>query len=252
MKKWLVRLKGEEFDLEDLATEIRSPSFNVAKENDYYYLTSLGFNSLTTADDVRAKATELIRVINGAASLTFAKFQGVEFDALTLIEPNGRRHNYIYLAATLTARARVSATLTTVNSEGTEDLSQQPTEMESWVTLAMQERDVADCLHFFRDGTWFSLYKVYEIVRDDSGRDDRRIIRNGWATKSELSRFRGTAQSQAALGVEARHASKRYKPPSEPMSISEARSLIRDLLRNWLVARKQPTLRDDPRPEEHG
>ncbi len=39
MSEWLVRLKGHEFDLEELSEHFRSPEHSVSKDEDgYYYL----------------------------------------------------------------------------------------------------------------------------------------------------------------------------------------------------------------------
>jgi hypothetical protein len=45
------------------------------------------------------------------------------------------------------------------------------------------------------------------------------------------------AQSREALGDEARHASKKYVPPIDPMSIHEAKAIIGDVLQNWINAK---------------
>lgn len=97
----------------------------------------------------------------------------------------------------------------------------------------MNYKPVENALYFFREGTWDNLYKVYEIIRDDTG-SEQAIIKKSWGSKPELHRFTQTVQSSEALGNDARHASKRYKPPAQPMSLSEAKSLIRGILMNWM------------------
>ncbi len=53
-------------------------------------------------------------------------------------------------------------------------------------------------------------------------------------TKDKISQFTHTANSQSALGDDARHGVDRNDPPKEPMSLSEADALIRNLLQKWL------------------
>jgi hypothetical protein len=67
--------------------------------------------------------------------------------------------------------------------------------------------------------------------------NEEAIIRNGWATKGALGRFRQTAQSKAAVGDLARHAANKFKPPSQPMSIQEAESLLRGIILSWLSSK---------------
>jgi hypothetical protein len=76
---------------------------------------------------------------------------------------------------------------------------------------------------------WINLYKVYEIVKKDAGK--KKI--EEW-TKNKISQFTHTANSQSAIGDDARHGVDRNDPPKEPMSISEAEALIRNLLQKWL------------------
>ncbi|MDP9458250.1 MAG: hypothetical protein M3Q60_21300 [Actinomycetota bacterium] len=52
----------------------------------------------------------------------------------------------------------------------------------------------------------------------------------------DQSRFTGTAQSREELGDEARHASEKYKPPTNPMSLNEARAFVKSVIRAWISA----------------
>ena len=230
MPNWLVRLKGEKFDLEDFPSLLRSPEHTVIEENGSYYLKSSDFDSLSSADEVRERAIAIIDMLNGAMKLHIHDFRGVFEDGVTIIKEDGSRHHSVYLGGSIAARVKVSATVTTSN--GTQQIAPQPSDVESWLSLAKGDKAVADALHFFRENTWISLYKVYEIIRDDVGGEEA-ITTNGWATKKRLKRFTRTAQSRAALGDYARHASKKYTPPAQPMPIHEAESLIRGILLSW-------------------
>ena len=230
MPNWLVRLKGEKFDLEDFPSLLRSPEHTVIEENSSYYLKSSDFDSLSSADEVRERAIAIIDMLNGAMKLHIHNFRGVFEDGVTIIKEDGSRHHSVYLGGTIAARVKASATVTTSN--GTQQIAPQPSDVESWLSLAKGDKAVADALHFFRENTWISLYKVYEIIRDDVGKNDV-IIGNGWVTRKELSRFNYTAQSRAALGDAARHAAKKFQPPPKPMPFHEADSLIRGVLLSW-------------------
>ena len=236
MPKWLVRLGGERLDLEDFPSLLCSPEHTVIEEDGSYYLKSSDFDSLGSADEVRERALAIIEMLNGAMKLHIPSFRGVYEAGVTLIEEDGRRHHYVYLEASITLRSKVSANLTVTKSNGTRQIAPPPSNVESWISLAKTDKAVADALHFFRDNTWISLYKVYEIISEDVGGEEA-IIRNGWATERRLSRFRQTAQSKAALGDQARHAASRFKPPSRPMTIREAGSLLRGVMLSWLSSK---------------
>jgi hypothetical protein len=233
MPEWLVRLEGEKFDLEDLPSLLRSPENTVIEEDGSYYLKSSQFKSLGSADEVRERAIDMIEKLNGAVQLHIPSFRGVSEGGVTMIEEGGRRHHYVYLESSLTLRSKVSANLTVSKCDDTPETAPPPSNVESWIRLVKTDKAVADALHFFRENTWISLYKVYEIVSEDVG-GQQVIMGNGWATKQTLGRFTQTAQSKAALGDSARHAADRFKPPSQPMAMEEAQTLVRGIILGWL------------------
>ncbi|MEG4045697.1 hypothetical protein [Microcoleus sp. Pol17_C1] len=55
-----------------------------------------------------------------------------------------------------------------------------------------------------------------------------------WITKDKISQFTHTANSQSAIGDDARHGVDKHAPPKEPMSLYEADALIMTLLQKWL------------------
>lgn len=87
-------------------------------------------------------------------------------------------------------------------------------------------------------GNWLSLYKAYEVVEEDIGGKKnearRKIEENGWATRTEQTRFRRTANGYDVIGDEARHGVQTEEPPRNPMTYNEARHFVRSLVRRWL------------------
>ena len=226
MPKWLVRLKGERFDLEDFPKLLRSPEVRVVEENGSFYLESSEFNSLTLAEEVRGRGRALIKLINGVAKFYRNNFLGISEDAITRVEDNGKRHNYVFLEGAVTFRTTVRGQLTGITTDRSEKVATQPSALESLLEVAQKHNVVADALSFYRDDTWISLYKAYEIIRGDVG-GEHQIIKNGWTVKSGIKRFTQTAQPY-------RHASKKYKPPAQPMTLLEARALIKTILSRWV------------------
>jgi len=236
MPKWLVRLKGERFDLEDFPKLLRSPKVRVVEENGSFYLESSEFNSLTLAEEVRERGRALIKLINGVSKFNRNNFLGISEDCITRVEDDGKRHNYVFLEGSVTIRTKVSAQLTVIAADGSEKVATQPSALESLLKIAQKHNVVVDALSFYRDDTWISLYKAYEIIRDDVG-GKHQIIKNGWSVDSDITRFTQTAQSRAALGDSARHASKKYKLPAQPTTLLEARTLIKTILSRWISSK---------------
>lgn len=149
MPNWLVRLKGEKFDLEDFPSRLRSPEHTVIEENGSYYLKSSDFDSLNSPDEVRERAITIINMLNGVMKLLIPDFRGVFEDGVTLIKEDGSRHRYVYgdVELPITQRLKVGETGTTSN--GTQQVAPQPSNVESWLSLAKGDKAVADALHFF-------------------------------------------------------------------------------------------------------
>lgn len=238
MPKWLVRLKGERFDLEDFPKLFCLPEVRVIEENDSFYLDSSEFTFLTEAEDVREQGRALIKLINGVAKYNRSNFQGISDDVIILEKDDGKRKNYIILEGKAIIRTKVKGKLTVLHQDGLEKAKIQTskTNFEPLFKKAQKYKVVANALNFYKDDTWISFYKVYEIIGDDLN-GKHKIIENNWATNSKVSRFTQTAQSRAILGDSARHASKKYIPPVKPMTIVEARILIKSILSKWISSK---------------
>lgn len=74
--------------------------------------------------------------------------------------------------------------------------------------------------------SWMGLYKVHECIRD--AKFD--VVKSGVCSKAQLSRFTHTANSFAAIGDDARHASVDGTAPNSPMSLAPARAFVQKLL----------------------
>ncbi len=105
----------------------------------------------------------------------------------------------------------------------------------TWVELSKKDPHVAWVLRLigYDFETWSGLYKIYEAIEADVGN----IPRKGWCTKTELRKFKQTANSPEALGVHARHG-KVIQAPPDPVSLSSAKSLIRRLLNEWFKMKR--------------
>lgn len=219
MKEWMVKLKGHQEDLSRLSVLLSSSTAHIVEENDNYYLKSAEFNALEDHVDVLAAAKNLIEVINAYAMIDFGDFEAVQTDDTVIsIADDGKKDRVRFHGLTL----RFLPSTTRIDFQ-----------VDAWISLAKQNREIADALHFYCERNWFNFWKAYEIVRDGVG-GERILIKQGWTTKEELNRFTQTAQSRAVLGDAARHASKKYRPPSKPMNLPEAKTFIEKILLHWL------------------
>lgn len=235
MPEWSVRLIGHAFDLEELSDHLRSPERNVIKEEDgHYYLRSTDFDYLADDQAVRERALELVELMNRAAKFHSGDgYQPVELDVVIQTDEEGNRRQYVTVTGSIEARSRVSANLTVIREGDSVDTPSLPSEVESMFSLAERDARVADALRYFARGDWSNLYKAWEVVGDAAGRGASAIIAKGWATRGTQSRFTGTAQSKDELGDDARHASEKYKAPENPMTLDEARGVVKSVIEAW-------------------
>ena len=239
MTEWLVRLKGDKFDLINLSKNFRLPKLKIeAAEDGNYYLKSIKFTSLSKADDVRLTAIQLLKIVNGVAKLHLSNLEIIELDCLVLIQQNGKRKYYEYLSGKVNIKSRTIVANLSVLGKNNE-LSSESTKFEEYFEIAQIDNLVAKAFEWYGEleHNFRNLYLILELVEDDVG-GEKELTKIGWTSGNEIKRFKQTAQSEAVIGTEARHGSKNYKPPPKPMNLQEARNLIRTLLHQWLESKK--------------
>ncbi len=231
---WWARLAGEALDLETLATSVRLPTIEVRKLDDRYYLRADDFQDASESGEVERRAEEILRVLNGADRVMYGNSHEVHVDAATKVHADGRIENFVHISADLTARSRVSATLTVAGQQ--ETVEPPPSEIDRLTAKALGNANVERALRIFGrdDADYRDLYYVFEIAEEALGAG---MFADGTVTTAEVERFTRTAQSPTVLGDAARHGRERkgQTPPAKPMGLEEAKALIRRILRVWLL-----------------
>jgi hypothetical protein len=187
-----------------------SEEFSLITENSKYYLTSSHWESLTNTSEVLSEATKLLEYISAVAKIYFPGFPRLKPDKICEVDEEGKRHNRVELLVKIMPLASVSIKL-----EGGQDII-PILEFESWRKLAEEDETVKNVFRQFRDfeHNWINLYKVYEIVEKNAGK--KKIEQ--W-TKNKIRQFKHTANSQSAIGDDARHGVDHHDPPKELMSL---------------------------------
>jgi hypothetical protein len=232
--EWLVQLTGENYDLEELSKSLKAPELTIDQEEGGYVLRSADLNNLNDADVVRQKASEILSLINGGARLTQGMRKPLEIAHVILVKDNGSRQIFVNLTEGIILRD--SVIVVAVGEGGILQEVRQSDVIPRWVLAARHDENTGKVLRFFGSGRhdWVTLYKIYEVIRDDVG-GIAKIEKNGWATEKAIKRFTQTANSPGAIGGNARHGTDRGTiRPKNPMSLSEAKSLIEGLAHSWL------------------
>lgn len=243
MTEWLVELKGERLDLQYLSRQLSSEEWSVSDKEGRYYLRSARFNSLTDARDVLDDAAEFLAVINGLANVQSSDFHAVELAGIARVEEGEKPPTQFLFPKSISARIGMYGELTARklgDTGDTTDSQRQPTVLESWLAIADQDPKVRKALRILgsQENNWGTLRKVYEVLEGDAGQPTK-IAKYGWADVEEIKRFIESASDPDASGDDAVHGYTKRPLHFSPMSLSEARSFIRDLLEKWIRSKCQ-------------
>lgn len=235
VSEWFVRLRGPTEDLSSL-TQIHAPHWAILLEDSQFYLRSSRFEGASDANVVLARAAELLQVINGAALLCIVDFRPIELCG------EARRHrgdgiSDIYIAVP-PEQLSLRAGRPTVLLNGEPIASSEFSEIEDFLASAADEYVVEKALALYGSlrHTWRNLYLILELIEDALG-GEKKLLAQQWATP-KLKEFKRTANSWFALRSEARHSTEKWKPPADPMTLDDARVLIRQALRSWIDSRE--------------
>lgn len=230
---WKVRLTGESFDLEELAKVLISSNLAILKDGEDYYLKSLSFDNTDNVEAIRAKAGEIVTLINGSIMLALDARKPIEVSHIVRVKDNGTREFFVQVSDSVTLRESLG--ISVQHQDGTVEEFHPGDPIPSWILLAQGNDNIRKMLNYLAKGidNWVRLYHIYEIVRDDLGSEPG-MVTKGYATRKALERFRRTANSPSAAGEMARHAIEPRQTPPNPMSLSEAKSFIKGIVQAWI------------------
>jgi hypothetical protein len=232
---WMVQLSGDTSDLAALAQSLTGSDVNVSHDGQDYVLTSDQFTSSDEADAVRQKAEAIIAILNGASRLALDATQSLRVGAVYRRREDGKRAIFIFPAPAVIQVRAISPTVKVIRADGTVEEFHPADSVKKWAALALKNDEIANVFCLLAGGTldWVNLYRIFEIIGSDVGSPGS-IATNGWVTKASMKLFKHTANSPGALGLDARHGAETTQPPTNPMTISEARTLIKSIIYAWL------------------
>ncbi len=228
---WRVRLEGDRDDLNDLSKIFTNSELTIKENEGNFFLYSDSFNKLKESSQVEERGKEFLLIINAGLKITSNYLQLVKIVGVELLDTKGKAINtFVHVSSTVGVRAKARAKITKNDGTVIED---NPFEsLLRWQRIAQTDSLVARAFYLISNDfdTWFSLYKLLEILEEDGFEP---IGRKG-KYRNEADRFSQTAQSYSALGLDARHIKSKFEAPPKPMTHSEAKSFIRFLVGEWL------------------
>ncbi len=235
MREWIIELTGKEADLERLVG-LRDSDAGWRVERDDrrgVILRSSRLDALEDRSEVRQAAANLVSFVDIAARLSVHRFGGVALADCVLIldgqeqfagSSSGNVGHQVLPA--LTQKAYGAGVGPPRTPDGPPP---SPREFEHWeilqrLKLLSAYPDLADALRYMNEEPDLrGYYKVGEAILRALGRPKKWeiIAKLGWASDDEVRRFTGSAQ------IRRHHA---LPGPDKPMTDSEARAFVRDLL----------------------
>lgn len=229
--EWKAVLRGNDLDLQTLADIFREGDPGVTVEDDgTFVLQSTAFDGMEGAQEVQPAAAALLVLLNGAAKASDPSHRPVD---LTGHFRSGETVHAVVLADTITVRSRLGAVV--VRADG-DPHPPPPPRARAWAALASTDPPVSDALRLLGsvELDYVALYKLFEIVRDDSG-GSTGIVGRKWAAREDISAFTGAANRPDVSGDDARHARMPGAPPKRSFTIDESRSFVLTLVQRWLA-----------------
>ncbi len=237
MTRWIVTLAGSEADLDQLAGWPDGDDWRIIRhEKRGVVLCGERFEALDDHDSLRRAAEDLIEHLNRAARLRLTDFQGVTLGATVEQGQGGDHlallahdavHVHVAAKATVTAHVRLDAAITGAPTQS--DTPQPGADCARLVALLEAHPDLSDALRYLEEEPDLrGYYKVGEAILRALGRPKKweTIAKLGWASDDEVRRFKGSTQ------VRRHHA---VPGPDKPMTDSEARAFVRDLLHKLIA-----------------
>lgn len=223
---WAVVLDGDDGTLanwEKLLDPGFDPIIQRLPDTGEIALRSEEFEEFSSAKDVHGFAVNLINDINGSVK-SICNTGRVEVGSICEIRKNGSTQQYVFLVGQMVEVGDIAAIITV--STGGKPPIPQPSMVQKWVKLALQDDIVSDMLKHIGDETsWYNLYKAYEGVRALSNRTGG-LHNKPWAPESMQSNFRHTANR---MRHGRSHPAWKNAPP-HPMPISEAQRFIQSMV----------------------
>jgi len=238
---WEVRVEGQARDLQRLAQVFTSAPLAVVRNDaNEYLVTSDRFIGLTDHSAVHSAASEVLTLLGGALQFQFGSHEPLETGPAFRRHGDGRRDTFIMVKGSELRLVTGDVTFVVTDKDGNPVAPPEPQipPLRKVVNLALQRDAVAKALRLLGSAPmgWIDLYRLVEVIEHDVGGEDA-LVDADWTTRTQLKRFKHSANSVSVAGDEARHGKETTQSPRAPMTLEEARTYVDYLLHAWIDSR---------------
>lgn len=240
---WQVQIQGWESDLEYLSLYFTTPPVRVVKDEDSggFLYESSAFDNCATSQEVVDVAVQEFAVLSGVLKVARGAHKPLRSGAVYQLNATGGRDIFIHVRESLQLRVEFGEVTVTVEDAQGNIVTQPnpPPRIRLLAQLAASDAAVAKAMRLYADAnskSWVGLYRIYEVIEADVG-GQASLTKLSWGSRSDLKRFKHSANSVTVAGDSARHGNEPGQPPKHPMSLGEASSYVENILQAWLASK---------------
>jgi hypothetical protein len=228
----LLNLEGADMDLRQLSQSYPTGPVRVEEREDTYYLVMESDIQRDDADILADSAKVLATMV--AIMLTDgANFRSPTIHGITKML-DGKLVTIVNITVSALARSAMFVNVRLIGPDGEIVQNKGPTQDQITFQLARTNEPLRRALVIYGSlpHTWINLYKVLDAIRDGNGGMDGLKAKN-FVPASDIEKFKATANSYKALGLEARHGLDEGVPAAR-MTLQEAQEMFRKLFQAWI------------------
>ncbi|MGZ4999888.1 MAG: hypothetical protein ACXV7F_06270 [Methylomonas sp.] len=240
--RWEVQIRGHLSDLEHLASYFTSTNFSVFRDerDGSYFYCSKEFESCDTSEKVFAIANDNLAVLSGVLKFVRESFEPLITGTVHKHHADGKREQFLHMRECFQNRNEFfEATIAVADPHG--NIVQQPPHPPRTISifaLTPQDTAVTKVMRLFAAPdakTWVGLFRIYEVIEAEVG--SQQLKKKNWGSRTDLKRFKHSANSVKVGGDMARHGKENSVPPSNPMTVEEAFAYVNYLMHAWLASK---------------
>jgi hypothetical protein len=204
---WQIELAGDQTDISELKTLAPLCNCEITTDTDgRASLSGSSFDDLSSAEEVRQEAIEILALLNGIARISSDQFQPVQFRGVSRTRPDGMRDVFVDVPP-MVARDRFFAAAIVVRGDGTVEPTIPDPRTQRAKRIIADPKLCAIVKAIAGDITLQRLRVVFEMICAlVSGRTAKRtwdnaLVKNGYATQDEITRFKANVQDPQLSGL---------------------------------------------------
>jgi hypothetical protein len=232
MTRWLIELVGERLDTEEFPYWFPDGDVCAVELDGKHYLTGSVFDKFDDGGPVRAAAAEALKGMSATISLLWPTFIPPEVGGVLREHNDGRRDIWLFAEGGL-YRSKVRGVAIVIG--GITPAEPQKTQAQELLRAGQASSHLREALEVWSDKyrSWGRLHRVLEEIERHLG---KQVNQADFCSANERERFTRSANCSEVAGIDARHASGKFDPPPQPMSLQEAEGFIRQMLDKALRA----------------